>query len=215
MRRIKEKSRVCKSCGATMIRKRYNGRLESLIEFNRRTFCSSSCMRIKEEPKNCNGCGAIMTRKRVNGVLQDLSEFKRRKFCSISCANRVNRFGFCGNGTAVEASALKSRPKSNKANKPRRVERRRRVHPRKSKMSAIDLLVTNGPQTEAEERIFDIVISERRWIQQKKHMIQKLRMKRREEVSLDDLSGPTDEELLKIEGRMAKYRGRDIKKGHK
>ena len=47
-RRINEEPKPCKWCGATMRRKRFNGVLESMNQWNRRRFCSLSCANSRE-----------------------------------------------------------------------------------------------------------------------------------------------------------------------
>lgn len=49
MQRVKEQSKSCENCGATMFRKRFNGRLEDLGAWKRRKFCSLSCANVRSE----------------------------------------------------------------------------------------------------------------------------------------------------------------------
>jgi len=49
MARVKEQSKDCETCGTSISRKRYSGRLEDLGAFKRRKFCSLSCANTREE----------------------------------------------------------------------------------------------------------------------------------------------------------------------
>lgn len=68
MQRVQEELKCCEECGATLSRKRFNGRLEDLGSFKRRRFCSLSCAKRKEE------VGDSMLRKRARVHLKESCE---------------------------------------------------------------------------------------------------------------------------------------------
>ncbi len=77
MQRVLEPSKSCVTCGASISRKRFGGRLEDLTAFNKRRFCSLSCANTRTDltkhgyswrarkhlKPSCEACGSVRLRQ--------------------------------------------------------------------------------------------------------------------------------------------------------
>lgn len=71
----------CERCSQPMERKPG----ENSRDWDRRRFCSRSCLLSVAPERQCVRCGGQLVRKRFRSQLESIANFKKRKFCGPEC----------------------------------------------------------------------------------------------------------------------------------